>query len=96
VLVGVVLVVMIGGTALTFQDLGWLPSHATPFTLPVWMGSWLEMYSTWETLGIQLLAALFVVGSYWLAKELKVRRPQRRGLQPATHPDSPPAVATVR
>jgi high-affinity iron transporter len=96
VLVGVVLVVMIGGTALTFQDLGWLPSHATPFTLPVWMGSWFEMYSTWETLGIQLLAALFVVGSYWLAKELKVRRPQRRGLQPATHPDSPPAVAAVR
>src|SRR3954467_1941767 len=39
VLVGVVLVVMIGGTALSFQDLGWLPSHATPFTLPEWMGS---------------------------------------------------------
>src|SRR4051812_27952733 len=27
VLVGVVLVVMIGGTALSFQDLGWLPRH---------------------------------------------------------------------
>src|SRR5215212_8639375 len=47
VLVGVVLVVMIGGTALTFQDLGWLPRHATPFTLPGWMGAWFEMYSTW-------------------------------------------------
>src|SRR3954452_8882021 len=34
VLVGVVLVVMIGGTALSFQDLGWLPSHPTPFTVP--------------------------------------------------------------
>ena len=51
VLVGVVLVVMIGGTALTFQDLGWLPRHATPFTVPEWMGAWFEMYSTWETLG---------------------------------------------
>jgi high-affinity iron transporter len=91
VLVGVVLVVMIGGTALTFQDLGWLPSHATPFTLPAWMGSWFEMYSTWETLGVQLIAGLFVVGSYWLAKELKVRRPQRRGLQPATPAEGPPA-----
>jgi high-affinity iron transporter len=95
VLVGVVLVVMIGGTALTFQDLGWLPAHATPFTLPVWMGSWFEMYSTWETLGVQLLAAVFVVGSYWLAKELKVRRPQRRGEAPAAHADAPPVVAPV-
>src|SRR3954449_7358545 len=79
VLVGVVLVVMIGGTALSFQDLGWLPSHATPFTLPEWMGSWFEMYSTWETLGVQFAAALFVIGSYFLAKEVRVNRPQRRG-----------------
>jgi high-affinity iron transporter len=94
-LVGVVLVVMIGGTALTFQDLGWLPSHPTPFTLPEWMGSWFEMYSTWETLGVQLLAAAFVIGSYWLAKEVKVRRPQRRGLPPATHAEAPPVVGIV-
>jgi high-affinity iron transporter len=90
VLVGVVLVVMIGGTALTFQDLGWLPRHATPFTLPEWMGSWFEMYSTWETLAVQFVAALFVIGSYWLAKEVKVRRPQRRGEQAAVHPEAPP------
>jgi high-affinity iron transporter len=90
VLVGVVLVVMIGGTALSFQGLGWLPSHATPFTIPTWMGSWFEMYSTWETLAAQLLAALFVVGSYWLAKEVKVKRPQRQGLQPAVRTEAPP------
>src|SRR3954469_4954826 len=34
VLVGVVLVVMIGGTALSFVDLGWLPRHDTPFKVP--------------------------------------------------------------
>jgi high-affinity iron transporter len=90
VLVGVVAVVMVGGTALTFQDLGWLPRHATPFTLPEWMGSWLEMYSTWETLGAQLAAGVLVVGSYWLAKEVKVRRPQRRGLEPAIRAVAPP------
>jgi high-affinity iron transporter len=90
VLVGVVLVVMIGGTALSFQDLGWLPRHETPFTLPVWMGSWFEMYSTWETLAVQFLAALFVIGSYWLAKEVKVKRPQRQGLQPAVRSEAPP------
>jgi high-affinity iron transporter len=90
VLVGVVLVVMIGGTALSFQGLGWLPSHPTPFTVPTWMGSWFEMYSTWETLAAQLLAALFVIGSYWLAKEVKVKRPQRQGLQPAVRIEAPP------
>jgi high-affinity iron transporter len=93
VLVGVVLVVMIGGTALSFQDLGWLPRHETPFTLPVWMGSWFEMYSTWETLAVQFLAALFVIGSYWLAKEVKVKRPQRQGLQPAVRSEAPPERA---
>ena len=93
VLVGVVLVVMIGGTALSFQDLGWLPRHPTPFTLPTWMGSWFEMYSTWETLGVQFVAALFVLGSYWLAKELKVNRPQRHGIQAAVHPEAPPTAA---
>jgi len=72
VLIGVVLVVMIGGTALSFQDLGWLPRHETPFTVPQWMGSWFEMYSTWETLGIQVLAALFVIGSYYAAERMKV------------------------
>src|SRR4051812_17332663 len=93
VLVGVVLVVMIGGTALSFQDLGWLPRHATPFTVPAWMGSWFEMYSSWETLGVQLAAALFVIGSYWLAKEVRVNRPRRAGVQPAARAEAPPERA---
>jgi high-affinity iron transporter len=51
------------------------------------------MYSTWETLAVQLLAAIFVVGSYWLAKEVKVRRPQRRGEKPAMRADAAPVAA---
>src|SRR5215210_4448844 len=95
VLVGFVLVVMIGGTALTFQALGWLPRHETPFTVPGWMGAWFEMYPTWETLGAQVLAALLVVGSYQLAEHLKVRRPQRRGEQPAVRADAPPRLGAL-
>jgi high-affinity iron transporter len=83
VLVGVVLVVMIGGTALSFVELGWLPRHATPFTVPEWMGSWFEIYSVWETLAAQVLAAAFVVGSYYAAEYVKVKRPARRG-EPVT------------
>ena len=82
-LVGVVLCVMIGGTALTFCELGWLPQHATPFTVPGWMGAWFEVYGYWETLGAQVLAAVFVIGSYKLAEHMKVARPLKRGEQPA-------------
>jgi high-affinity iron transporter len=73
VLVATVLVVMTGGTALSFQDLGWIPRHETPFTIPEWMGAWFEMYSTWETLAAQLLAGVFVVGSYLAAERMKHR-----------------------
>jgi high-affinity iron transporter len=94
VLIGVVLVVMIGGTALSFQDLGWLPEHRTPFTVPTWMGSWFEMYSSWETLGAQVLAALFVIGSYYAAERMKVRAPAARGEQPARRAEAPPELAS--
>jgi high-affinity iron transporter len=94
VLIGVVMVVMIGGTALSFQDLGWLPRHATPFTLPVWMGSWFEMYSTWETLGAQVLAAAFVIGSYYAAERIRVRRPVARGEEPAQRAELAPQFAS--
>lgn len=90
VLVGVVLVVMIGGTALTFGELGWIPLHKTPFTLPGWLGSWFEVYSYWETLAAQVLAAAFVIGSYHLAEYLKVSRPKRRGAPVAVRVSSPP------
>jgi high-affinity iron transporter len=96
-LVGIVAVVMTGGTALTFQALGWLPTTHTPFTLPTWMGPWFEMYSNWETLGAQLLAAFLVVGSYFLAEELKERRPRRRGLEPrAVKATAPPALTMAQ
>ena len=90
VLIGVVLVVMTGGTALAFQDLGWIPHHDLPFAVPGWLGSWFEIYGTWETVGAQLLAGTFVIGSYYLAQHLKVTRPARRGEQPAVRAEAPP------
>jgi high-affinity iron transporter len=90
VLVGVVLVVMIGGTALSFADLGWIPRHETPFSLPGWLGAWFEVYPIWETLAAQVLAAAFVIGSYYLAEELKVKRPRRRGEPVATRVSTVP------
>ena len=95
VLLAMVLVVMTGGTALTFQDLGWLPSTPLPFAVPGWLGSWFEIYGTYETIAVQLVAAILVVGSYVLAQQLKVRRPQRHGAPAARRPEAPPAREPV-
>ena len=92
VLVGAVLVVMIGGTALTFSELGWIPQDPLPFSFPQWLGSWFEIYPYYETIAAQLFAAAFVVGSYYLAEYLKVTRPQRHGRQPAVRATTPPAA----
>src|ERR1700712_3100328 len=95
VLVGVVLVVMIGGTALSFSDLGWIPQHRTPFSLPVWLGRWFEIYPIWETLAAQVLAAAFVVGSYLAAQHVRVTRPRRRGGAGPVAGAAPPVPADV-
>jgi high-affinity iron transporter len=91
VLLAVVLVVMTGGTAATFQDLGWLPATPLPFEMPGWLGAWFEIYGTYEGIACQLGAAILVVGSYVLAEQLKVRRPARQGAPVARRAEAPPA-----
>ena len=61
VMIGFVLVVMIGGTASTFQDLGWLPG-TLGVALPDWMARWFEVFPTVETIAAQVLAAVLVAG----------------------------------
>jgi high-affinity iron transporter len=78
VLIGVVLVVMVGQTARTMQGTGWLPITSVPLELPSWLGLWLGVFPTVETLGAQVAAMAFVIGSYLLAQEMRVRRPRRR------------------
>src|SRR4051794_11334762 len=90
VMIGFVLVVMIGGTAATFQDLGWLPKHELGVAIPDWAGRWFEVYPTVETIAVQITAALFVVGSYFAAEQMRVRRPLKRGEQPAVRAEAPP------
>jgi high-affinity iron transporter len=93
VMIGFVLVVMIGGTAATFQDLGWLPKHDLGIAIPSWAGRWFEVYPTVETIAVQVIAGLFVVGSYFAAEHMKVRRPVRRGERPAMRTELPPRPA---
>ena len=78
VLIGFVLVVMVGQTARTMQGTGWLAITPVGGEFPYWSGLWFGVYPTWETLGAQVAAAVFVIGSYLLAQQVRVKRPQRR------------------
>lgn len=94
VLLGVVLVVMVGGSARTLQDVGWLSRTPLGVQFPEWWARWFEVVPTWETLGAQALAAALVIGSYVAAEWLKVKAPRRRGEEPAVRASEPPLLQT--
>jgi high-affinity iron transporter len=93
VLIGFVLVVMVGQTVRTMQGTGWLPITPLDVTLPYWAGLWFGVFPTVETLGGQVAAMVFVIGSYFLAQEIKVKRPRRRARTRAAEPGREPAPA---
>lgn len=72
VLIGGVLLVMVGKTVHVLQVVGWMPTSPLPgVTTPYWLGTWFGAYATWQGLGMQLAAAVFVIGSYYLAEALR-------------------------
>jgi high-affinity iron transporter len=77
-LIGLVLVMMVGQTARTMQGTGWLPITPLDWDIPSSLGLWFGIFPSVETIGAQTAAVIFVLGSYALATELKVKRPQRR------------------
>jgi high-affinity iron transporter len=77
VLIALVLVVLVGNTARTMQGVGWLSIHPIEIEIPLWMGTWLGIYPTVETLSAQLLAFVFVIGSYFAAEWLRKRELRR-------------------
>jgi high-affinity iron transporter len=75
VLIGAVLLQMVGNTVNVLQVVGWLPIHPIRWlALPYWAGFWLGLYATWEGIGLQAAAAIFVIGSYFLAERLQRRQ----------------------
>jgi hypothetical protein len=80
------------------QGVGWLSIHPIDIEFPLWMGTWLGIYPTVETLSAQLLAFVFVVGSYFAAEWMR-KRDLRRAI--AAHEESlretatPPATVDV-
>ena len=69
------LLVMVGNTVHILQVVGWLPiTPIRTLTPPAWAGLWLGFYPTWEGVGLQAAAAIFVIGSYVVAERLRHRR----------------------
>jgi high-affinity iron transporter len=93
ILLGVVLLVMVGESVQEFQLAGWLGTTPVAVNIPGWMGLWLAIFPNVQTIVAQVLAAVLVIGSYFLAEEMRVRRPRRRGAQPAIRPATPPPGA---
>jgi high-affinity iron transporter len=80
VLLAFVLVVMVGATVRTMQGAGWLPIHSVDLDVPYWLGTWFGVFPTWETLGGQAAAFAFVIGSYFAAEYVRVKRPRAKAL----------------
>ena len=78
VLLGVVLLVMVGESVQELQLAGWLPVHTVGVAFPGWVGLWFALFPTVEGVVAQALAAGLVVGSYFLAEHVRVRRPRAR------------------
>jgi high-affinity iron transporter len=89
VLLTVVLVIMVGKTARTMQGVGWLPITPIDVDVPYWMGLWLGIFPTVETIVAQVASFAFVIGSYLLAEQVR-KRGRRAAPAPAAPAPAPP------
>ncbi len=93
ILLGVVLIVMVGESIQEMQLAGWLPETPVALAIPGWVGLWFAVFPTVEGLAAQVLAAGLVLGSYFGAEYLRVRRPRKRGEAAAVRAGEAPAGA---
>jgi high-affinity iron transporter len=92
VLIALVLVVLVGNTMRTLQGVGWLSITPLDVEFPLWMGTWLGVFPTVETLVAQALAFAFVIGSYFAAEWYR-KRHLRRAARELREREEAPAEA---
>jgi high-affinity iron transporter len=93
IMLGLVLLVMVGESVQELQQAGWIGTTPVSIAVPGWLGLWFSVFPNVETIVAQVVAAALVIGSYFLAEELRVRRPRRQGVQAAGRPSAPPSTA---
>ncbi len=97
-MIGMVLVTFVGTGVRAMQTVRWLPIHkVVAASWPAWVGSWLGVYNTFETIGGQFLAIAIVIGTWRVSRWRSRRASDRRRAERATtvRPPQParPAVA---
>ncbi|HTW95824.1 MAG TPA: hypothetical protein VMD30_13560, partial [Tepidisphaeraceae bacterium] len=73
-MIGVVLLVMVGEQVQEMQQANWISTTNINIPIPDWMGVWFSIFPNWETVGAQALSAVFVIGSYFLARRVCSRK----------------------
>ncbi len=67
--IGIVLITFVGGTVRAAQTVGWLPVHRlTQISWPMWLGNWLGIYNTCESVAGQALTMVVVLGTWRVAR----------------------------
>jgi high-affinity iron transporter len=72
-MLGFVLLVMVGEQIEEMQLANWISTTPMPFHFPDWAGLWFSLFNNWETVIAQVIAFLFVAGSYFVAERSKSR-----------------------
>jgi high-affinity iron transporter len=97
VMIGAVLLQMVGNTIHVMQVVGWMPIHPIRWLeLPYWAGMWFGLYGTWEGIGLQIGAAVFVIGSYLLAERMQHRQAKQPQASVAPHLTAPQRPLALR
>ncbi|HEX2389306.1 MAG TPA: FTR1 family protein [Solirubrobacterales bacterium] len=93
-LIALVLIVLVGNTVRTLQGVGWLPITPIDVDFPLWMGTWLGIFPTVESLVSQAVAFAFVVGSYFAAEWVRKRSVRKATAEWIRRREEQSAVAT--
>ncbi len=75
-LLGIVLMIMVGEQVQEMQLAGWIPTTQIPalaHSIPPWVSLWFSFFPTVETLVSQVVAALLVLGSYFIASHPRAK-----------------------
>jgi high-affinity iron transporter len=76
----VVLAVMVGETVQEMQLAGWIGTTTLNIYIPDWAGVWFCLFPTAETLSLQALAVIYVLGSYFAARYITKRKAMKQKL----------------
>jgi len=71
VMLAAVLIVMVGESVQEMQQANWIPATAVAISVPEWLNTWFAIYPSIQSLVAQAFAAVAILGSYFLARNVR-------------------------